>query len=257
MCACTRARVENIRTQNKHTHKNTHTQAFIARISRQDNVTLGAQPFAGIGKLTPEIGEMVKGASLVKPAVIFDAEHTVDLGGVTVRLAGGAGEVTRSVLAGGIRAAVAADDKPLLDALRVLGVDIYGDGLPFDVHGRGAVTGGTVHIDASASSQFVSGLLLAAPALAQTGSFVNWESPQTHPVDITPNGQVLAVVNTADARLEVFDLQGHRVATLVDDMRPAGTHQEDWSLRGLPSGVYFCHLSAASDVAIRKVVVVR
>ncbi len=50
---------------------------------------------------------------------------------------------------------------PLLDALRGLGVAIDGDGLPFDVRGRGAVAGGEVRIDASASSQFVSGLLLA------------------------------------------------------------------------------------------------
>lgn len=49
---------------------------------------------------------------------------------------------------------------PLLDGLRGLGVDIDGAGLPFSVRGRGAVPGGTVHIDASASSQFVSGLLL-------------------------------------------------------------------------------------------------
>ncbi|MCV7237889.1 3-phosphoshikimate 1-carboxyvinyltransferase [Mycolicibacterium celeriflavum] len=50
---------------------------------------------------------------------------------------------------------------PLLDALRGLGVDIDGDGLPFAVRGAGAVAGGTVEIDASASSQFVSGLLLS------------------------------------------------------------------------------------------------
>ncbi|QZA18724.1 3-phosphoshikimate 1-carboxyvinyltransferase [Mycobacterium malmoense] len=49
---------------------------------------------------------------------------------------------------------------PLLDALRGLGVWIDGTGLPFRVHGSGAVAGGTVAIDASASSQFVSGLLL-------------------------------------------------------------------------------------------------
>jgi 3-phosphoshikimate 1-carboxyvinyltransferase len=51
---------------------------------------------------------------------------------------------------------------PLLDALRGLGVHIDGDGLPFRVRGDGAVTGGTVSVDASASSQFVSGLLLSA-----------------------------------------------------------------------------------------------
>lgn len=58
-------------------------------------------------------------------------------------------------------------------------------------------------------------------------------------------------------RLEVFDLQGHRVTTLVDDTRPAGAHQEVWVPRGVPSGVYFCKLSAASEVAIRKLVIVR
>jgi 3-phosphoshikimate 1-carboxyvinyltransferase len=50
---------------------------------------------------------------------------------------------------------------PLLNALRALGVDVDGDGLPFQVRGAGSVAGGAVEIDASASSQFVSGLLLA------------------------------------------------------------------------------------------------
>jgi 3-phosphoshikimate 1-carboxyvinyltransferase len=52
----------------------------------------------------------------------------------------------------------------VLDALRGLGVAIEDDGrgtLPFTVAGSGRVRGGTVEIDASASSQFVSALLLA------------------------------------------------------------------------------------------------
>ncbi|MCW2591939.1 MAG: 3-phosphoshikimate 1-carboxyvinyltransferase [Mycobacterium sp.] len=50
---------------------------------------------------------------------------------------------------------------PLLDALRGLGVALEGDALPFRVRGTGSVVGGSVEIDASASSQFVSGLLLS------------------------------------------------------------------------------------------------
>jgi 3-phosphoshikimate 1-carboxyvinyltransferase len=53
---------------------------------------------------------------------------------------------------------------PVLEALRALGADIDDDGrgaLPFTVHGHGGLRGGTVTIDASTSSQFVSGLLLA------------------------------------------------------------------------------------------------
>lgn len=50
---------------------------------------------------------------------------------------------------------------PLVEALRTLGVRIEGSTLPLTVHGVGRVTGGEVVIDASASSQLVSGLLLA------------------------------------------------------------------------------------------------
>ncbi|HEX2774807.1 MAG TPA: 3-phosphoshikimate 1-carboxyvinyltransferase [Micromonosporaceae bacterium] len=56
--------------------------------------------------------------------------------------------------------------RPLVQALRALGVDIDaagGGGLPLTVHGSGTVAGGEVTINASASSQLVSGLLLAAP----------------------------------------------------------------------------------------------
>ena len=51
-------------------------------------------------------------------------------------------------------------------------------------------------------------LTLAGTAVAQSGSFINWESPQAHPVDVTPDGRLLLVANTADARLEVFDVTG-------------------------------------------------
>jgi 3-phosphoshikimate 1-carboxyvinyltransferase len=53
-----------------------------------------------------------------------------------------------------------------IDALRTLGVAVDDEGrggLPFTIHGDGMVEGGELTIDASASSQFVSGLLLAAP----------------------------------------------------------------------------------------------
>ncbi|WP_295012276.1 3-phosphoshikimate 1-carboxyvinyltransferase [uncultured Microbacterium sp.] len=53
----------------------------------------------------------------------------------------------------------------MIHALRDLGVDIEDGGswaLPFTIRGLGHIRGGRIEIDASASSQFVSGLLLAA-----------------------------------------------------------------------------------------------
>lgn len=49
----------------------------------------------------------------------------------------------------------------VLDALRELGADVAGEALPFTINGTGRMRGGRVVIDASASSQFVSALLLA------------------------------------------------------------------------------------------------
>ncbi|WP_242885210.1 3-phosphoshikimate 1-carboxyvinyltransferase [Actinomadura litoris] len=55
---------------------------------------------------------------------------------------------------------------PIVTALRTLGAEVEDAGrgaLPFTVRGTGAVPGGVVTVDASGSSQFISGLLLAAP----------------------------------------------------------------------------------------------
>ena len=51
-----------------------------------------------------------------------------------------------------------------LNSLRALGVEVSSENasLPFTVHGTGKVRGGELSIDASRSSQFISGLLLAA-----------------------------------------------------------------------------------------------
>ncbi|MGH9224295.1 MAG: 3-phosphoshikimate 1-carboxyvinyltransferase [Acidimicrobiales bacterium] len=51
----------------------------------------------------------------------------------------------------------------LVGALRDLGVDVLGDGLPLEIVASGAVAGGPVTVPAGTSSQFLSGLLLSAP----------------------------------------------------------------------------------------------
>lgn len=73
-----------------------------------------------------------------------------------------------------------ARERPLevvLNALRVLGADIDGSELPFVIHGSGKLPGGRVTIDASASSQFVSGLLLSAARFEQGVTVVHDGKP--------------------------------------------------------------------------------
>jgi 3-phosphoshikimate 1-carboxyvinyltransferase len=89
----------------------------------------------------------------------------------------------------------------VVEALRALGVRVDDgppDGepgrLPFTVHGTGRVRGGTLRLDASASSQFVSGLLLVAPRF-DDGLVVEHVGP---PIPSTPH-----VVMTVEALRDV------------------------------------------------------
>ncbi len=58
-------------------------------------------------------------------------------------------------------------------------------------------------------------------ALAQS-NFVNWESPQVHPLEITPSGTRLLAVNTADNRLEVFDISASGGVPVLIGSIPVG-----------------------------------
>jgi 3-phosphoshikimate 1-carboxyvinyltransferase len=112
---------------------------------------------------------------------------------------------TETVLFDGDEQARARPIAPLLDALRRLGVDIDSDGLPFSVRGAGSVAGGTVEIDASASSQFVSGLLLSGAAFADGLTIV-------HTGDSVPSAPHIAMTVSMlrDAGVHVDDTQTNR-----------------------------------------------
>ncbi|KRE61240.1 3-phosphoshikimate 1-carboxyvinyltransferase [Nostocoides sp. Soil756] len=127
--------------------------------SRDTRLMAAALRGLGVGVEDLDVGDW-----LVTPAPLR--------GGTTVDC-GLAGNVMRFVppLAGLADGAVRFDGDPharrrpmapVLDALRTLGVRLDdGTRLPFTVFGQGRVRGGAVTIDASASSQFVSGLLLS------------------------------------------------------------------------------------------------
>jgi 3-phosphoshikimate 1-carboxyvinyltransferase len=86
----------------------------------------------------------------------------------------------------------------VLGALRALGCQIDGDALPFVLHGRGALPGGEVRIDASGSSQFVSGLLLSAAGY-DAGITVHHDGP---PVPSLPHIE-MTVQMLADRGVDV------------------------------------------------------
>lgn len=100
----------------------------------------------------------------------------------------------------------------LLSALRALGATIEDDGtgrLPFVVRGHGGVVGGSVVVDASTSSQLVSGLLLAAPRFDK-GVEVRHDGP---PLPSGPHiAMTVAMLRAAGAEVDASRPHGWRVA---------------------------------------------
>ena len=134
--------------------------SVVRRALRSRDTALMAAALTSLGSAVDTSGD----DWLVTPGA-FDRDATVDCGL--------AGTVMRFVppVAGLSSGTVAFDGDPhmrnrpvgeVLGALRALGVAVSpGDRLPFSITGAGHVPGGRVVIDASASSQFVSALLLA------------------------------------------------------------------------------------------------
>jgi len=57
--------------------------------------------------------------------------------------------------------------------------------------------------------------------------------------------------------LKVFDVLGREVATLVDEVKPAGTYTVNFDARHLSSGVYYYRLTAGSFTQTRKMILAR
>lgn len=137
--------------------------------SRDSSLMAGALRALGVG-----IEDLADGSWRVTPPEALRGDVSVDVGN--------AGTVMRFLLpiAALANGPVRFDGDPrsherpigaLIEALRVLGADIDDrvrpGHFPLTVRGAGALAGGLVEIDSSASSQFVSALLLAGPRFAR------------------------------------------------------------------------------------------
>jgi hypothetical protein len=57
--------------------------------------------------------------------------------------------------------------------------------------------------------------------------------------------------------LKVYDVLGNEVATLVNEYRPAGTYETEFSAEGLTSGIYFYKLQAITFVETKKMILMK
>jgi len=118
--------------------------------------------------------------------------------------------------------------KTTIDSLRALGVSVNGDSLPFSIQGQGEVQGGTIEIDASASSQFVSGLLLVGARFKSglTVSHVGEHLPSMPHIEMTidclrKRGVEASQTGPASWKVEPGEISGGEIS-IEPDLSNAG-----------------------------------
>jgi flagellar hook assembly protein FlgD len=70
------------------------------------------------------------------------------------------------------------------------------------------------------------------------------------------------VPEIAHVTLEVYNVLGERVATLVDEQQAAGYYRVEWNgkdseQRSVSSGVYYCKILAGGFTGIKKMMLVK
>lgn len=65
------------------------------------------------------------------------------------------------------------------------------------------------------------------------------------------------IPNSEFVSLKVYDVIGNEVATLIDEYKPAGMHNVQFTMNNLTSGVYFYQLKAGSFTETKKMILLR
>ena len=118
--------------------------------------------------------------------------------------------------------------KTTIESLRALGVLVNGESLPFSIQGKGQVEGGEIEIDASASSQFVSGLLLTGARFENglTLTHVGQHLPSMPHIEMTidclqKRGVVASQIGPSSWKVEPGEISGGEVV-IEPDLSNAG-----------------------------------
>lgn len=81
---------------------------------------------------------------------------------------------------------------------------------------------------------------------------------QNYPNPFTEHTTIAFVMDRpGQAYLQILDMLGREVATLVSGYLPAGQHKRRWEAGGLANGVYVYRLQTGSSIATRKLVLLR
>ncbi|MDX1439858.1 MAG: T9SS type A sorting domain-containing protein, partial [Rubricoccaceae bacterium] len=102
---------------------------------------------------------------------------------------------------------------------------------------------------------FFTGPVVFSTEGGRSDDTVKLDAPAPNPAKETSTIS-FRLTNPSSITLAAYDLLGRRVATLMDGVRAAGSHEVVFDVSSLPSGVYILRLTAGDQVATTKISVV-
>jgi predicted outer membrane repeat protein len=87
---------------------------------------------------------------------------------------------------------------------------------------------------------------------------VNFLFHQNYPNPFNPNTIILFdLPNFTKVKIDIFNLLGQKVETLLNKQMPAGSHEVEFIAKDLPSGVYLYRIEAGSFQQVRKMIILK
>ena len=81
---------------------------------------------------------------------------------------------------------------------------------------------------------------------------------QNYPNPFNPTTNIkLDIPKSSYVKLNVYNILGKEIATLVNEKLGAGSYEVDWNGSGYPSGVYFYRLQAGEFVDMKKMLFIK
>ncbi len=106
---------------------------------------------------------------------------------------------------------------------------------------------------ASAGNNKIGDVVSSAP-----GPVKGFALNQNFPNPFNPSTAIeFSIPSKSHVVLQVIDVLGREVATVVSEQLPAGNHVRRWDAGRLSTGVYFCRLRAGGFTETRKLTLIR
>ncbi len=243
-------------------------QVYAVAADAQGNVYVGGS-FGAVGGLSTAVNNIVRYniATNTWSALGTGAQNGVN-GQVNALAIDGSGKVYVGgffTQAGGVNANAVARFDPATNSWSALGTGTQ-NGVnylvfAFAIDGSGRVyMGGGFSQAGGIPSTFIARWTGGASRVEQIRADVpkTFLLEQNYPNPFNPSTTIRYQLPAAgEVKLEVYDVLGKKVATLVNERQAAGVYQALWNASGLASGVYFYRLQAGNFVATKKMMLVK